>query len=158
MLAERKLFRHALYMKPLADNNRARFDYEILETMEAGIQLAGYEVKSVKAGRMGLNGSYAVMQAGELWLLNGQIPPYQANNAPEDYKPTRSRRLLLHKSELAKLQGLIKQKGTTLVPLETYLNHGLIKIKIGVCKSRKNHDKREYIKERDDRRQMRDRE
>lgn len=142
-------------MSKLAENRRARFDYEVLETFDAGIELLGFEVKSVKAGRMGLAGSYAVFSGGQLFLLNAQIPPYQTGNTPEGYDASRSRRLLFHKSELARLHGLLEQKTFTLVPLEAFSNRGLVKIRLGLARSRKAKDKREYIKKRIHHREMR---
>lgn len=139
----------------LADNKKARFDYEILETHESGIELAGHEVRSVKLGRLGLAGSYVIIRDGQAWLLNAQIPPYQVNNVPEKYEPTRTRRLLLHKKEIATLAGLLQQKSYTLIPLRAYMKANLIKLEVGVGRARKKHDKRELLKERDTRREMR---
>jgi SsrA-binding protein len=141
--------------KTLAENRKARFDYVILETFEAGIELLGHEVKSVKAGRMGLVGSYAVVQGRELLLLNSQIPPYQRGNVPEHYDPARSRRLLLHKGEVRVLIGKLKQKSTVIVPLRTYLKGPFIKIELGLCKSKKAPDKREALKKKEVQREMR---
>src|SRR3989344_2259397 len=98
-------------MMVIATNKRAHFDYEILETYEAGIELYGFEVKAVKTGHINLTGSFAVIRNTEAWLLNATIPPYQAKNTPTDYDPTRSRRLLLHKSEIKELIGASVQKG-----------------------------------------------
>lgn len=142
-------------MKALAENRRARFDYDITETYEAGIQLAGHEVKSVKRGSMGLNGSYAVLGDGQLWLLNAQIPPYQPNNAPKDYEAAHTRRLLLHKKEIGELAGLLRQKMYTLLPLRVYLKGSLIKVELGLGRSRKQHDKRDVIKKRETERELR---
>jgi SsrA-binding protein len=142
-------------MKKIAENRRARFDYDILETIEAGIELLGSEVKSAKAGHMGLGGSYAVIRNGEAWLLNSQIPPYQPNNVPEGYDPARSRRLLLRSLEIKELSGLLRQKTLTLVGLSAFIKRGLVKIELGVAKSRKKSDKREVIKKRDTERDIR---
>lgn len=141
--------------KALAENRRARFDYEVTETFEAGIELSGQEVKSVKRGSMGLTGSYVIVRGGEASLLNATIPPYQPGNAPEKYEPSRTRRLLLHKKEIAELTGLLKQKAVTLLPLRAYLKGSLIKIELGVGRSRKEHDKRQVIKKREAQREMR---
>ncbi len=141
--------------KLLAENRRARFDYEILETLEAGIELLGFEVKSVRAGRATLAGSYAVLRQGEIWLLNAQIPPYQMNNTPPDYEPTRSRRLLLRREEVATLIGKLKTKGVALVALAFLAQHGLIKVQLGVGRSRNKSDKRELLKSRAADREMR---
>ena len=135
-------------MKLLSENRRARFDYEILETYEAGIELLGQEVKSVKNGRLNLAGSYAVIRGGQAWLLNADIPAYQPKNAPVDYDSKRSRRLLLHESEIRNLTGKLHEKGANLLPLEAHLKKGFIKITLGLGKSRKKSDKREVLKKR----------
>lgn len=142
-------------MQDLAENRRARFDYEILETLEAGAELLGLEVKSVRAGRMNLGGSYAVIRGGELWLLNADIPPYQPGNTPKDYDSKRSRRLLLHKEELKGLIGKLHEKGLTLVPLRAYSKKNIIKIELGIARSRRKGDKREVLKKRAVEREMR---
>ncbi len=139
----------------LAENRRARFDYEIRESIEAGIELFGFEVKSAKLGRMGIAGSYVIIRGNEGWLLNSRIPPYQEKNTPKDYNPSRTRRLLLHKHEISKLVGLLKEKSLSIVPLRAYLKNGFIKIELGIGKSRKAGDKRELLKKRAARREMR---
>jgi len=141
--------------KTLSENRKARFDYVILETFEAGIELLGHEVKSVKAGRMGLAGSYAVFRESELMLLNSQIPPYQQNNVPENYEPTRSRCLLLHKEEVRTLIGKLKQKTIVIVPLRAYLKGPLVKMELALARSKKAGDKREIIKKKEAHREMR---
>ncbi len=141
--------------KNLAENRRARFDYEISDTYEAGIELLGAEVKSAKAGSMNLSGSYALVRNGQVWLTNAQIPAHQPKNAPKDYDPARSRRLLLHSSEIKGLRGKLEEKAWALVPLRAYLKHGLVKLELGLGKSRKARDKREYIKKKEARREMR---
>jgi SsrA-binding protein len=133
----------------LAENRRARFDHEIVDTIEAGIELQGPEVKSVKTGHFELSGSYALIRRNELWLLNSKIPPYQANNMPEGYEPERSRRLLLKKEEISALTGKLKEKGWSLIPLHAYLKHGIIKLALGLGRARNKGDKREHIKKRD---------
>ena len=142
-------------MEDIAENRRARFDYEPLEKFEAGISLTGQEVKSARAGHMQLAGSYAVLRDGELWLLNSVIPPYQPKNAPEDYDQSRSRRLLLHKEEINSLAGRIQEKGLSLVPFRAYPSHGRIKIEIVLARSRKRGDKRELLKKRTTLREIR---
>ena len=144
----------------ITTNKRAYFDYRILETYEAGIELKGFEVKAVKNGRINLAGSYAIIKNNEVWLLNADIPPYQPQNAPIDYDSKRTRRLLLNKSEIKNLIGRIQEKGLTLAPLKVYTKgastdsaHGKIKIEIGLAKSRKKADKRELIKKRDAKRE-----
>jgi SsrA-binding protein len=135
-------------MSDLAENRKAKFDYEILETYEAGIELLGSEAKSIKTGHMNLGGSYAVIRGGELWLLNADVPPYQPGNTPESYDSKRSRRLLLHKNELKNLVGKLNEQGYTLVPLRAYAKKGIIKIELGLARSKKKADKREVLKKR----------
>ncbi len=142
-------------MKPIAENKRARFDYEILDRYEAGIELTGQEVKSAKSGRFDLSASYAVPRAGEFWLLNSSIPAYQPKNVPTNYDPNRSRRLLLHKNEIQTLLGKLRQKSFSLIPLRAYLKKGFIKLELGLAKSRKKSDKRELLKKRAAEREMR---
>ncbi len=135
----------------ISTNKRAYFDYEILETYEAGIELRGYEVKSIKTGRINLAGSYVVIKNNQAWLLNSDIPAYQPKNTPDDYNSKRTRRLLLQKSEIKNLVGRVQEKGLTLLPLKVYTKgkSGKIKIEIGLGKSRKKADKRELIKKRE---------
>lgn len=141
-------------MKPFAENKRAYFDYEILEKIEAGIVLQGHEVKSVKLGRMALEGSYATMRNGELFLLNAHIPPYQPLNTPGTYDPRKTRKLLLSKQELRKLYGETLQKGLTLLPLRVYTKNGFVKIELGLARHRKKGDKRELLKKRATQKEM----
>jgi SsrA-binding protein len=135
-------------MKVFADNRRANFDYDIKETFTAGMVLSGAEVKSVKQGNASLAGAYVSVSPGAANLINCHIGPYKY--APsEKYNPTQSRKLLLNKAEINQMLG--KEKGLTIIPLEIFLGHrGLVKIKIGLGKARKKTDKREYIKKRDD--------
>lgn len=135
-------------------NRKAYFDYEILETYEAGIELLGLEVKAIKTGRLNLTGSFAVVKNKEVYLLNANIPAYQPKNASADYDPYRSRRLLLHKSEIKELIGKSAQKGLTLVPLKVYTKHNRIKILLGLGKYKKKIDKREIIKKRETEREV----
>ena len=139
----------------VAENRRARFDYEFAEKLEAGLELLGHEVKAAKNGRFELAGSYALIRHGEAWLLNSKIPPYQQGNIPENYVADRSRRLLLHKEELKALAGKLVKKGEVLIPLRAYLKKGLVKIELGLGHARKSHDKREVIKKREAQREMR---
>ena len=143
-------------MTNIAENKRAGFDYDIVEKYEAGIELTGQEVKSVKGGRFNLASSYAVPKDGQLLLVNASIPPYQPKNAPADYQPDRPRRLLLHKAEIKSLYGKLKEKSFSLVPLRAYLKKGFVKLELGLGKSRKKSDKREVIKKRDSRREMKE--
>ncbi len=133
----------------ITTNKKAYFDYQILETYEAGIELLGLEVKSIKTGRINLAGSYVVIRDGQAWLLNADIPAYQPKNAPPDYDSKRTRRLLLKKSEIKNLIGRTQEKGLTLTPLKVYTKNHRIKLEIGLAKSRKKVDKRELIKKRD---------
>lgn len=142
-------------MKSLAENRRARFDYAVLETYEAGIELTGQEVKSVKSNRASLAGSFALIRGGEAWLTNAQIPPYQAGNAPPDYDASRTRRLLLSKNEIKSLEGKLHEKGYTLVPLRMYLKRNLVKVELGLARSKKHADRRQDIKKKEDIREAR---
>ncbi len=125
----------------IALNRKARFEYEITERFEAGIVLNGPEIKMVRAKKVDLSASYAKVLKDEAWLINMNI-----SGAPE---PTRTRKLLLHRSEIGRIIGLQEQKGLTLIPLTLYLKHGKAKIELGVGRGRKQHDKRELIKKRD---------
>ncbi|OHA07804.1 MAG: SsrA-binding protein [Candidatus Sungbacteria bacterium RIFCSPLOWO2_01_FULL_47_10] len=146
-------------MVAIATNKRAFFDYEILETYEAGLELFGFEVKSVKTGHISLGGSYIIIRpkpsgSVEAELLNAHIPPYQPKNAPASYEPYRTRKLLLHKSEIKALIGKSAQKGLTLVPLRVYNKRGKIKLEFGLARSKKKQDKRETIKRREAEREI----
>jgi len=136
-------------MKILAKNKKAYFKYQILEKFEAGISLIGQEVKSIKSGRINLSGAYVVLKNSEVYLIGANIPPYQPKNAPADYQPERSRKLLLKKSEIKYLIGKAKQKGLTLVPLRVYTKKGKIKLEFGIAKGLKKFDKRELIRKRE---------
>lgn len=138
---------------PIARNKRARHDYEILETWEAGLVLTGTEVKSLRDGRAQIGDAYAVVKDGELWLLNAHIAPYDKGNV-WNHDPVRTRKLLLHKQEIRRLIGAIERKGLTLVALELYFKHGRAKARIGLARGKKLHDKRADLKERDDQREM----
>jgi len=141
-------------MPTLTTNPRARFDYTILETFEAGMVLSGQEVKSIKNNRMSLKGSYVTIKNEEAWLINALVPPYQPKNTPDDYDSGRSRKLLLHKKEISKLIGRTRQKGLTLVPLRVYTKHNRIKLEIGLGQGRRKIDKREKIKKREVKRRI----
>jgi SsrA-binding protein len=134
---------------PVAENRRARFDYEILDTLEAGIILTGTEVKSLRSGKAQITESYASPEDGELWLVNAHIPEYlQANRF--NHEERRRRKLLVSKRELARLANEVNRAGNTIVPLKLYFNdHGLAKLLIGLAKGKKNYDKRETEKNRD---------
>jgi len=143
-----------MYMTQLASNKKAYFDYEILETYEAGIELKGYEVKSIKTGHINLAGSYVVIKDNQAWLLNADVPPYQPANMPSDYDSKRSRRLLLKREEIAELVGKVHEKGLTIIPLKVYNKHSRVKIEIGLGKGKKKADKREAIKKRETQREI----
>ncbi len=130
-------------------NKRAHFNYEILERYEAGIELLGIEVKAVRAKRGSLEGSHITVRGGEAYIIGMTIEPYQANNTAEGYEPTRNRRLLLTKKEIAELAGQESKKGLTIVPLGVYNKSRKIKVEIAVVKSKKTHDKRETLKKRE---------
>lgn len=136
-------------MKILAQNKKAFFDYDVLDTIEAGIVLTGDEVKSLRAGHGSLVGAFATFHQGELFLINANISPYSHAYQKEEASATRSRKLLLHKKELSRLLGEVSKKGVTLVPLKLYLKNGRVKVELGVCKHKKAAGKKEAIKERD---------
>ncbi|MEK9148394.1 MAG: SsrA-binding protein SmpB [Patescibacteria group bacterium] len=141
-------------MPVLTVNRKAAFDYEILETFEAGIELLGFEVKSVRAGRMSLIGAFAIIRKNEGFLINAVIPPYQATNTPPNYDPSRSRRLLLHAGEIKKLVGLTAERHLTLLPLRVYTKGPRIKVELGLARRKKKYDKRGLIREREDQRSI----
>ncbi|WP_127089224.1 SsrA-binding protein SmpB [Aquabacter cavernae] len=135
--------------KVVADNRRARFDYDIGETFEAGIALSGTEVKSLRTGKATVGESYAAAKAGEMWLYNAFIPEYlEANRF--NHETRRPRKLLLHKRQISKLAHAVEREGMTVVALKIYFNEqGRAKVEIALAKGRKAHDKREAVKERD---------
>lgn len=141
-------------MKPII-NKKAYFNYEILETFQAGIVLIGQEVKSIKNGRISLAGSYIILKEEEFFLIGANVPPYQPKNAPRDYDPKRFRKLLLNKSEIRYLIGKSRQTGLTLIPLKVYTKRQKIKLEFGLAKGKKKVDKREKIKKREIEREMR---
>ena len=142
-------------MEHLSENRRARFDYDIADTLEAGVELLGTEVKSAKAGRAAIAGSRIILRGEELWLVGADIPAHQPKNAPADYDPSRSRRLLLHREEIARLGGKLKEKGIAIVPLALVLRRGKVKVQLAVARGRKKADKREAIKKKGALREMR---
>jgi SsrA-binding protein len=135
-------------MKILTENKKALFDYQIYEKFEAGIKLSGLETKSAKLGRFNISGSYALIKNNEVWLINSEIQSFEPNNTPKDYDSKRNRKLLLHKSEIKYLIGKLNQK-FMLIPIKAYLKNNLIKIELGLAKTRKKIDKRELIKKRE---------
>ena len=133
----------------LIDNKRARFDFELLKEFEAGIELLGFEVKSVRQKRGSLAGAHVLVRGGEAYLVGATIQPYQPGNTPESYDPERVRRLLLSKKELAELAGADVAKGLTLVPLSLYNKGPRLKLSFALARGKKQRDKRETIKERE---------
>ena len=141
-------------MEFLAENKKAFFNYEILEKFNAGIELLGLEVKSLKAKRGTLDGAYVSARDNEVFLLGAVIPPYQPKNTPADYGPTRPRRLLLTKKEIGQLAGWENQRGLTIVPLSLYNSGRKIKVTIAVARGKKKYDKRETLKKREAKREI----
>ncbi len=140
--------------KTVAQNRRARFEYQILETTEAGIVLKGSEVKSVRQGKVDISDCFATVKDGEVWLHNMHVAAYE-NAGPFNHNPRRTRKLLLHRREIRKIIGKIRQKGLSLVPIRLYWKHGLAKIELAVAKGKRSFDKRETIKQRDQEREYR---
>lgn len=132
-----------------ANNPKAGFDYEILETLEAGIVLKGYEVKSVKTGKVSIKGSYVKIFNGEPFLVGATISPYQVANTPDDYDPQSSKKLLLSKKQISVLVGTSQAHGLTLIPLKFYDKKGKVKLLIGIARGKKKYDKRDTIKKKD---------
>ncbi|MGH7493404.1 MAG: SsrA-binding protein SmpB [bacterium] len=139
--------------KIIAQNRKARHDYEILETYEAGIALRGTEVKSLRAGRANLKDAYAAVREGEVWLYGVHISPYSHGNI-NNHDPERDRKLLMHRREIRRLIGKTKETGLTVVPLQLYFNHGKVKVELALAKGKKQYDKREAIAKRDAEREM----
>jgi SsrA-binding protein len=137
----------------LAQNKKARHDYTIQDTYEAGLALTGTEIKSVRAGKISLKDGFARMRNGELWLENVHISPYTEGNM-FNVDPLRNRKLLLHKKELRKITAATAGQGTTIVPLKAYLKHGYAKVLIGIAVGKHNYDKRETLKKRDQDREI----
>jgi len=141
-------------MKIITQNKKAFFDYQVLQQLEAGIVLNGDEVKSIRAGHVSLAGSFAHIRNGELFLVNCNITPYASAYQKKEDAALRSRKLLVHKRELERLIGDISRKGIVVVPLKVYITEkSLIKVALGLCKSKKMADKREVIKEREGKRE-----
>lgn len=141
-------------MPTYATNKKARFDYTILETLEAGIVLSGSEVKAVRQGNINLKGAFVAVYGNRAELLNAYIGPYKYAAVKETYDPSQSRTLLLHQKEIAYLQGKKQEEGLTIVPLSVYTKGRQIKIEIGVAKGKKQYDKRESVKNRDIKKEM----
>lgn len=141
-------------VKMVAQNRKARFNYDVVDDLEAGIVLKGTEVKSLRAGKVQLLDSYASVEQGEMFLHHAHISEYENGNV-FNHDPIRRRKLLLHRRELDRLHATVKERGFTLIPLEVYFKNGRAKIKLGVCKGKATHDKRASIKERDEKRSIR---
>lgn len=136
-------------IKIVADNRKARFAYEVMDTLEAGLVLTGTEVKSLREGRSNIQESYASVEGGELWLINSYVPEYFAGNR-FNHEPRRKRKLLVSKRQLARLAQAIEREGMTMVPLKLYFNErGRAKLELAVARGKKLHDKREASKQRD---------
>jgi len=142
-------------MANYSENRKARFNYEILEKYEAGIELLGSEVKAVRGGAMSLEGAFVIVRGGEVYLINANIPPYQPKNTPTSYDPLRNRKLLLTKKEIAELASNDKNKSLTIVPISVYNKNRKIKVEIALVKGKKQVDKRETIKKRETDRDIR---
>jgi SsrA-binding protein len=140
--------------KIVADNRQARFEYEILETYEAGIALVGTEVKSIREGKANLKDGFALIRNGEVHLHNVHVSPHQTAAQFFNHDPRRTRKLLLHRQEIRKLIGRVEQDGLTLVPLKMYFKRGKVKIDLALVKGKKLHDKREDSRRKDDQREI----
>ena len=140
--------------RSLIHNRKASFDFEIIERLIAGVELFGHEVKSLKAHHGSLEGSFVATRGGEAFLLNFNLPPYQAANTAVDYDPLRPRRLLITKDEIERLANLERKKGLTVVPLALYLIGRKIKVEIAIVRGKKKFDKRQTLRERTSKREM----
>lgn len=139
--------------KPVADNRKARHEYEILESYEAGIELVGTEVKSLRKGLANLKDAFAKIEKGQVWLYNCHVSPYDHGNR-FNHEPLRKRRLLLHSREILKLKQKTQEKGLTLIPLKLYFKGNWAKVSIGLCKGKRLYDKRESITKRENTRNL----
>src|SRR3989344_5792202 len=137
------------YMPPLLENKKAYFNYEILETYEAGLSLLGIEVKSLKSKNGNISGARVLVRGEEAYIVGIDIPPYQPNNTPKSYDRERTRKILLHKKEISHIGGKADEKGLTIVPLKVYTSGGRVKIQIAVVRGKKKFEKRDKIKKRD---------
>lgn len=142
-------------MANYAENRKVYFNYEILEKYEAGIELLGLEVKSVRVGKMSLDGAFVIVRGGECFLINANTPPYQPNNTPKEYDPLRNKKLLLTRKEIRELADSGNNKSLTIVPISMYNKGRKIKISIALAKGKKKFDKRETIKKRETDREVR---
>jgi SsrA-binding protein len=140
--------------RTVADNRKARHDYFIEESYEAGIALTGSEIKSIRSGRINLRGSYARVVAGEVWLYDAHISPYEQSGKYFNHEPTRPRRLLLNRREISRIAGQVDRQGYTLVPVRMYFKGRRVKVELGLGKGKKLYDKREDIAKREAKRDM----
>ena len=145
---------HTKAANEVANNRKARHDYNILDTYEAGISLTGTEIKSVRASKINIKDGFVQPHNGELWLENVNISVYDQGNQ-FNHDPLRNRKLLLHKKEIRKISSTVQEKGITVIPLKVYLKHGFAKVLIGIAEGKKQYDKRETIKKRDQEREIR---
>jgi SsrA-binding protein len=139
--------------RAIATNRRARFEYEVLERVEAGLVLVGPEVKSLRAGKASLGDAYAIVRRGEAWLQNCHISPYDPA-ARENPEPRRERKLLLHRKEIQRLAGKLQERGLTMVPLKLYFKDGRAKVELALVRGKRRYDKRESIRERETQRDL----
>ena len=142
------------HVKVITTNRKARFDYHVEDKVECGIALTGTEVKSLRDNSAQLSDAYALSKGGELWLLNAQIPPYKPAGPLSNHDPKRTRKLLLHRREIDKLQEAQQKGGYALIPLSLYFKDGKVKVELGVCKGKTGVDKRDDIAEREAKREM----
>lgn len=142
-------------MAVLVDNRKAWFDYEVLEQIEAGIELLGFEVKSLRNGQGSLEGAYVIVRGGEAFVVNMFIPPFQEKNTPPDYEPRRNRRLILERKEIGRLADLEQRQGLTIVPISVYNKSNFLKLSVAIVRGKKKYDKRESIKKRETERTIR---
>ena len=140
-------------IEPIARNRRAKFDYELLDSWECGIVLAGTEVKSLRHGKANISDAYGIVTDGEVWLLNLHISPYEQGNR-FNHEATRTRKLLLHSKEIRRLIGSVERQGLTLVATEIYFKKGRAKVRLALARGKKLHDKRADLREKDDKRDM----
>jgi SsrA-binding protein len=139
--------------RTIASNRKALYRFHVLAELEAGIALLGTEVKSLRAGQLSLQEAYVRVRAGELWMIGAHIPEYAFGNK-QNHLPTRDRKLLVHRRELAKWHKQVREKGMTMVPLEVYFQGSLVKVRVGLVKGKRLHDKRADQREKDDKREM----
>ncbi len=140
-------------IESIARNRRAKFDYELLDSWECGIVLAGTEVKSLRLGKANISDAYGIVKDGEVWLLNLHISPYEQGNR-FNHEATRTRKLLLHAKEIRRLIGAVERQGLTLVATEIYFKKGRAKVRLALARGKKLHDKRADLREKDDKRDM----